>query len=59
MIRILKNLALKCNVPFNGISFYKSIKIVKNNYSYSNEEIKFLISEIKLIYLITKIRFDT
>ena len=48
--RDIENLALKCGVPFNGISFfYQSIESsFKNNYPYSNEEIKFLISRIKL-----------
>ena len=48
--KAIENLALKCDVPYNGISFfYQSIsRFFKNNYSYSNEEINFLISEIKL-----------
>ena len=48
--KAIENLALKCDVPFNGISFfYQSIsKFFKNSYSYSDEEINFLISEIKL-----------
>ena len=50
--RDIEKLALKCNVPFNGISFfYQNIKtFFKNNYSYSNEEINHLISEIKKNY---------
>ena len=51
--RDIEKLAFKCDVPFNGISFfYKNIKsFFKNNYSYSIEEINLLISEIKLNYL--------
>ena len=46
----IEKLALKCGVSFNGISFfYKSIKkFFKVRYSYTNEEINFLINEIKL-----------
>ena len=48
--RDIENLASKCDVPFNGISFfYQSIsRFFKNSCSYSNEEINFIISEIKL-----------
>ncbi len=47
--RDIEKLATKCNVTFNGISFsYQNFrKLLKNNYSYSDEEIKFLINEIK------------
>ena len=48
--RDIEKLAKKCNVPFNGISFfYKTFNaFLKNNSSYSNEEINLLIEEIKL-----------
>ena len=51
--RDIEKLAFKCDVPFNGISFfYQNIKsFFKNNYSFSIEEINLLISEIKLNYL--------
>ena len=49
----IEKLALKCGVPFKGISFfYQSIKtFFKNNYSYSNQEISSLISEIRINFL--------
>ncbi len=51
--RDIEKLAFKCNVPFNGISFfYQNIKsFFKNNYFNSLDEINLLISEIKLNYL--------
>ena len=50
--RDIEKLAFKCDVSFNGISFfYQNIKsFFKNNYSFSIEEINLLISEIKLNY---------
>ncbi len=52
--RDIERLALKCNVPFNGISFfYQNIQsFFKNNYSYTKEEINLLRSEIKQNFLI-------
>ena len=54
--REIEELAQKCGVPFNGVSFfYQTFKnIFKNNYSYNNDEINYLISEIQLNYLIKK-----
>ena len=51
--RDIEKLAQKCDVPFHGVSFfYQTFKNnLKNNYSYSIEEINLLISEIKLNYL--------
>ena len=49
----IEKLALKCGVPFNGISFfYQNFKkLIKNNYNYSNEEINLIIREIQLNFL--------
>ena len=49
----IEKLALKCGVPFNGVSFFYQTfqKLIKNNYTYSNEEINLLISEIQLKFL--------
>ena len=51
--RDIEKLAFKCNVPFNGVSFfYQNINsFFKNNYLNSLDEINLLISEIKLNYL--------
>ena len=51
--RDIEKLAFKCNVPFNGVSFfYKNINsFFKNNNLNSLNEINLLISEIKLNYL--------
>ena len=55
--REIEVLAQKCGVPFNGVSFFYQAfkKIFKNNYSYNNDEINYLISEIQLNFLIKKI----
>ena len=51
--RDIEKLAFKCNVPFNGVSFfYKNINsFLKINNLNSLNEINLLISEIKLNYL--------
>ena len=51
--RDIEKLALKCSVPFNGVSFfYQNINLfLKNNNLNSLDEINFLIGEIKLNYL--------
>ena len=48
--RDIEKIALKCCVPFDGISFfYSNFKtFFKKNYSYSNEEINLLVNEIQL-----------
>ena len=51
--RDIEKLAQKCDVPFDGVSFFYQTfqKLIKNNYTYSNEEINLLISEIQLKFL--------
>ena len=51
--RDIEKLAFKCNVPFNGVSFfYQNINsFFKNNYLNSLDVINLLISEVKINYL--------
>ena len=51
--RDIEKLAFKCNVPFNGVSFfYQNINsFFKNNYLNNLDEINLLISEVKINYL--------
>jgi len=50
----LTRFAFNCNVPFNGVSvnytFFKKF-LTKKSFSYSNEEIKNVLKEIKLILM--------
>tara|TARA_A100001011_G_scaffold400789_1_gene518859 strand:- start:7159 stop:7977 length:819 start_codon:yes stop_codon:yes gene_type:complete len=48
--RDIEKLALRCNVPFNGISFfYQNIKtFLSDKSTYSNEDIQSFLSKIKL-----------